>query len=48
MPVHSCGNPLHDVPQWLLFAAPFLAPVAVWASVRWHSVKEWLRGAGRA
>jgi hypothetical protein len=34
MPVHSCGNPLHDVPQWALFAAPFLAPVILWVRVK--------------
>lgn len=29
--MHLCGNPLHDVPQWLLAAAPFLSQFVVWA-----------------
>lgn len=35
MPIHSCGNPLHDVPQWVLMAVPFLASAAVWIRGSW-------------
>lgn len=28
--MHFCGNPLHDVPLYLLLALPFLAPAALW------------------
>ncbi len=34
MPVHSCGNPLHDVPQWAMFAVPFFAPVYLWVRMK--------------
>jgi len=30
MQIHSCGNPLHDVPQWILAALPFLAPLIIY------------------
>jgi len=36
MPGHSCGNPLHDVPQWAVFALPFLAPALVWARTTYY------------
>lgn len=35
---HSCGNPLHDIPQWAALAVPLLAPVVAWARSR-----GWLR-----
>lgn len=35
---HSCGNPLHDLPQWALFALPFLAPAYLWLRVRFPKV----------
>ena len=39
MPAHSCGNPLHDVPQWILLAIPFLAPAFVWVRVSWAGLR---------
>jgi hypothetical protein len=33
-----CGNPIHDVPQWLLAAAPFFAPFYVQARHFLHRV----------
>jgi len=32
--VHACGNPLHDIPLYLIMALPFLAPVFVWLRTR--------------
>ncbi len=34
---HYCGNPLHDVPMWLLMGAPFLAPIYLWLRTKWRA-----------
>jgi hypothetical protein len=31
---HFCGNPLHDIPLYLMLAAPFLAPIVLWLRAR--------------
>ena len=32
--MHACGNPLHDIPLWLVPSIPFLAPIVVWLRAR--------------
>ncbi len=32
--MHVCGNPLHDVPLYLMLALPFLAPFLLWLRAR--------------
>ena len=34
--MHFCGNPLHDVPLYLLLALPFLTPVVMWIRAKLH------------
>jgi hypothetical protein len=28
--MHFCGNPLHDIPLYLVATLPFMGPVFVW------------------
>lgn len=34
--MHYCGNPFHDIPQWLVFVIPALAPAWLWIKIRFN------------
>ncbi len=43
--MHACGNPLHDVPIWIVMAIPALAPAFIWGRAIWHRVRASVRRA---